>query len=822
VESRTTRFWQWWAALSLRRSGTIALIGLAILGLCVPAAARLYGDLRTDLRELLPQGAPAAVGLEELEKRIGGLSHLAIVVQTDDLKAGERFVDELARRLKTLPPSLVASVYWRVDAEKEFLDRHGALYADLKDLYAARDALRARIAAINPLLVDLAEEAEKPPAPINLDEVLGRIRSAYHRIDRFPDGYLAGEGGRTLVMLLSPAGAAVNLEDDQRIFDAVDGVVKSLDVKRFHPSIRVGYGGEVRSVIEAQEALVRDLMISSTLVLLAVSLALVLYYRTVRALPLLAIPLFAGVAVTFALSRAVIHYLNPNTAFLGSIIVGNGINAGIILLARYHEERRRGSPPEQALPVALDATWLATFAASAAAAASYGSLGAASFRGFNQFAFMGFFGMTLCWIATYAMMPALIALQEKWWPSRELSSHKLRVVGWFAGHFAQLVVKRPAWPAALTATLALGSVYAAMQFAKEPIQYDFRKLGSRSGFHQGAGYWDKHVDAVLQSYQTPTVVLTDSPGQAEAVAAALEKEKDQQGPDGTIESVVTLQQFLPKDQPRKLELLREIFSLLDKRPRSELLPEVRRLREHTKLEPVAMSDIPERLTRVFVEKDGHRGRLALVYPTLTTDAANGRAQIAHTRAVREAALRVDPTARIAGQIVLTTDIVAAITNDGALTALLSFMAVALLTLLVMRSLRDAAWVVGSLSLGVLWMFGAMTVLGLKLNFVNFAVLPITFGIGVDYAVNLYQRYRQAGSVEEALATSGGAVALCSLTTIIGYATLVTADNQAIQSFGLTAVLGEVTCLSAALFALPAVLSLRRRPGVIEDAAQQGA
>jgi predicted RND superfamily exporter protein len=120
------------------------------------------------------------------------------------------------------------------------------------------------------------------------------------------------------------------------------------------------------------------------------------------------------------------------------------------------------------------------------------------------------------------------------------------------------------------------------------------------------------------------------------------------------------------------------------------------------------------------------------------------------------------------------------------------------------------------------MFGAMTVLGLKLNFVNFAVLPITFGIGVDYAVNLYQRYRQAGSVEEALATSGGAVALCSLTTIIGYATLVTADNQAIQSFGLTAVLGEVTCLSAALFALPAVLSLRRRPGVIEDAAQQGA
>jgi predicted RND superfamily exporter protein len=62
-----------------------------------------------------------------------------------------------------------------------------------------------------------------------------------------------------------------------------------------------------------------------------------------------------------------------------------------------------------------------------------------------------------------------------------------------------------------------------------------------------------------------------------------------------------------------------------------------------------------------------------------------------------------------------------------------------------------------------------------------------------------------------------------VTTIIGYATLVTADNQAIQSFGLTAVIGEVTCLSAALFALPAVLSLRnRRASVAPDGAELGA
>src|SRR6266481_8706934 len=112
--SLTARFWQWWAALSLRRPLLITLLGILAFVSSIPFAARLYGDLRTDLRELLPQGAPAAVSLEELEKRIGGISLLSIVVRTDDLKAGERFVDALAQKLLTLPPSLIARVHWRV------------------------------------------------------------------------------------------------------------------------------------------------------------------------------------------------------------------------------------------------------------------------------------------------------------------------------------------------------------------------------------------------------------------------------------------------------------------------------------------------------------------------------------------------------------------------------------------------------------------------------------------------------------------------------------------------------------------------------------
>jgi predicted RND superfamily exporter protein len=101
---------------------------------------------------------------------------------------------------------------------------------------------------------------------------------------------------------------------------------------------------------------------------------------------------------------------------------------------------------------------------------------------------------------------------------------------------------------------------------------------------------------------------------------------------------------------------------------------------------------------------------------------------------------------------------------------------------------------------------------LKINFLNFIALPITFGIGVDYGVNIFQRYREEGpgSILKVIRDTGGAVMLSSFTTIIGYGSLLIAGNQAFVSFGRLAVLGEVTCLLAAVVALPAFLSYQEK------------
>ena len=127
-------------------------------------------------------------------------------------------------------------------------------------------------------------------------------------------------------------------------------------------------------------------------------------------------------------------------------------------------------------------------------------------------------------------------------------------------------------------------------------------------------------------------------------------------------------------------------------------------------------------------------------------------------------------------------------------------------------------------MGVLWMVGAAAHADLRLNFLNFIALPITFGIGCEYPFNIFDRSRLlGGDVSGAVKRVGGAVTLCSFTTTVGYGSLLFADNQALQSFGRLAVSGEITTLLCAVLVLPALLHVimkksRNEAGVARDRA----
>src|SRR5690606_29374413 len=58
----------------------------------------------------------------------------------------------------------------------------------------------------------------------------------------------------------------------------------------------------------------------------------------------------------------------------------------------------------------------------------------------------------------------------------------------------------------------------------------------------------------------------------------------------------------------------------------------------------------------------------------------------------------------------------------------------------------AGGAIASLFLGVLLMLGGLAWTGARLNFSNFVALPITFGIGADYSINMLKRYQAEGKL----------------------------------------------------------------------------
>jgi predicted RND superfamily exporter protein len=171
--------------------------------------------------------------------------------------------------------------------------------------------------------------------------------------------------------------------------------------------------------------------------------------------------------------------------------------------------------------------------------------------------------------------------------------------------------------------------------------------------------------------------------------------------------------------------------------------------------------------------------------------------------------------------VVFADLLRNIEREGPLTTALSLVGVCVLVVVLFRSARASVLVISTLISGVILMGGVAVVLGLKINFFNFIVFPITFGIAVDYGANVVQRVRErGGQVLLSLAEVGPAVALCSWTSIIGYSSLLFSINRALRSFGWYAMVGEVTSIVCALVLLPALrLLVPARIGVPVSAAR---
>ena len=787
----------------------------------------LYQNLRTDVEELLPSTARSIVDLNEVTRRLDAIDNIVTLIFSKDTKASKKFVTDLAENLNRVPKKIVSSIEYRIDREIQFFSDRRALLMELPDLEKVNHFVHDRIdyekELYNPLNIFSEKRLQEPKLDFN--QLLKKYEGQASAYAKFPDGYYATPDEKVRILVAYMPGKGI--EAAHQLRSAIDQAITNLNPKAYAPDMEIRFTGNIQNLIEENAALIADLVASTIIVLLLVTAAMLLFYRSLLATMALVWSLFMGTFWTFGVAYFAVGYLNANSAFLASIVVGNGINFGIILLARYLEEVRKGGEHDQAISLSMTATATSTWTAALAAGLSYGSLILTDFRGFKQFGVIGLFGMILCWISAYTLMPAYLtffSLIRKGTPITS-SARQARFAGWIASG----VEKFPLLIWGTSLILLISSVLAFRNIREGVIEVDLNALRDKWSMEKGSGYYSKYIDDVFQHGLSPMVILPHSREQARRIAAAFKAKKAAEGKDTLFTTVQNLDDFIPDDQSKKITLLKEIRGQLPPKV-IERLPSADKNLISTFLKPEGFQpftdlNLPPTLFGKFKEKDGSYGKMVLVDKVLGHGTDRIDVQIPFVQEVRQIVDSVAPGTPIAGQLPVTADMIEAVMRDGPRATLFAFLAVLVLVVLLFRRIRVIGQVLFALILGILWLAGAILGFHLKINFLNFIALPITFGIGIDYGVNIFQRYREEGegTIANVVRNTGGAVLLSSLTTIIGYSSLLIAGNQAFVSFGRLAVLGEITCVVAAVISMPAFLrylEVRKKPSASAADAQQ--
>ena len=782
--SRATRYVAW-----LDRNARAIAIASALLFAASLYLVAFHLPLYADFSYLLPADAPSVRAFARMSQRMPARDsnsdgHRVAPDDATRRAATDQALAELAR----VDKGLIERVESDDRDTRAFVSAHRVLYVPLSDLRAARDALAKQIARrANPLYIDLDDDA--PATSPELDRLRAREHDATARIER--SAYV-GMDGRAQAIVIRTAFLATDVDRDERLQSRLDAIAARLHVT--HPTVQVGFTGGVTTTVAEHRALVRGVALSSAITALLVALVLYVHLRSLRMLLLLTANIAFATTIAFGFAALTVGHLNAATAFLGAIIAGNGVNYGILLVARYLEERD--------LARAIAGTMRPTLVASLGAAIAYGALGASEVRGFADFALVGGIGMLVCWIASFVLLPVmLMRVRRLRAPSRVFGRAVTAAFGF----------RRPALVCAFAGVaLALSMVLSWRYVTHDPYEYETAKLRSCSPDAIRARAWMQMADDTfgrgLAGMTSANYIAVDDPAQVAETVAKLRAIGDP-----VVGQISSIDDLVPADQRDKLALAAELRKLID--DAGDALPaDVRALRPPDDLAAIAASDLPEEVAVKLRERDGHIGRIISVRPGPAFDARDGRTLIRFATAVRGAHAG-DP----AGGSLLFADVLMQIQRDGPLVTLVAAIGIVVMVVLVVGRPRRALAGLAATATGSTGMIAvcALATACASTSSTSSRCRSRSGSASTSRDPNVADRAERGGARVRAAPDRRHRARVLADDDHRGYLSLLASDNLAIRGFGLASLIGEITCVLAALIVVPAIMALAPRPRGIE-------
>ncbi len=807
----------------VRHAGVVLVVATMLSALGVYFARNLSID--TNLANLVPSDYPSVQALERLKETVGAESEVAVAIESPSFEANKAFAEALIPRALALRGEGRDEPYFsRVEYRNDvtFLENNALYFATPEELDQLEAYLKDKIEQAkleaNPFYFDLEDEDEAKP-----DSVGEELKAVYDRI--VTKEYPISDDSTTMVLRFYPTGAQTNIGFLEDLYRDLGRLIEEMNPQSYHPQMKVTLAGRLLRQLTEVKAIEDDVTKSFGAGVTAVLLLVVLYffYKGYRAragksfsgrillselarTPVMALviglPLLMSLSWTFGVAYLAFAELNLMTSTLGLVLFGLGIDYGIHFYARYTEERAQGHGVSEAAEITFTSTGQAITVGALTTSLGLYVLVMADFKGFSEFGFIAGTGILLALVAMLVVMPALIAVFERW---RLL--HLDTTVGGAGAPEAsgrRFPAARPIVLASLAAVVAavmlLPRVDFEYQFGKlEPVyaEYNARRDIVRRVFKPG-------------KYRNPAYIVLDSPDEAPAVVAALRKKMAQDTLSPTIGRVESLQDrfpMTPEEQQKKLARIAEIRKLLDD-PflRAEDSPDLERLRRAAQTrEPIRIDQVPDFLKKRFSSKTGEIGNFVIIYPSVGL--SDGRMSMAFSEDVGTVVTDDGKVYHAGSTSLVAADMLRLMQAEAPVMVAATFFIVVLLMLLNFGSVRWAALAILPLIVGVLWMLLLMEVFGMKLNFYNIIVLPAILGIGNDAGVHIVHRYREEGpgSIRHVLRSSGEHVAMASITTMMGFAGLLLSFHPGLRSIGELAVVGIGATLAAALIFLPALL-----------------
>ncbi len=653
-----------------------------------------------------------------------------------------------------------------------------------------------------------------------------------------PRRFLSDDGRLGFLLLKFVPEKSTGFARNAEALDALRRIVADAAARR--PETRIGLTG--LPVMENDEMQAGNSSTTATVLsLLGVAVVFMAGFGGLRYPMTIAASLFLAVIWSLGYVVVAVGHLNILSSAFGAILIGLG-DYGVHFVAQYLHLRGKCGSTADALAATARTVGPSITTAALTMAGAFFATSLTEFTGVAELGIIAGGGILLCWLSDLTVLPALIQLIDRGQAAvRPVAP--LDLYAWFrpivSGRAASVGVM-----IAATLLLALGI---------SRLRYDYNLLNLQPQGLESVRLQQELVERTKRSSYF-ALSMADSPEKALAQKEAFLRLD-------TVERVEEVASLFPEGVAAKEAAIRRIHGRLGDLPRqppllpvvppqqldqtcvvlggmmqpqpglaahAEKLQQVRlRLRKISEAEyyqrmstyqqamagdvlgrlrtlqtacdptPPGLGDLPPALVHRFVGKTGRY----VLHVYCKGDIWDKPTAERFVRDVRS----VDPEAT--GNPLQIYEASRQMNESYVKAACYALAVIVVILLFDFRSVGLTLLALSPLFLGMLQLFGLMGWLGIPLNPANMIVLPLILGIGIDTGVHIVHDFHlQGNGYRRTSSSTATAVVVNSLTTMVGFGSLMVASHQGLQSLGRVLTLGITCCLLTALV-LPNLLVL---------------